>query len=67
MNPMSYLLGFAVLALLSFMVKELGKRLRAETAPTQRLFLILTIWLLAGCGLVVTVLTCYLAFQSIVG
>lgn len=63
-----FLLNIAMLSLMSFMVKELGKLLKSEkTSKTQRLFLTLTIWLLAGFGLCIVIATIILVYRAIVG
>jgi hypothetical protein len=67
MNPASFVLVLAVMTLLIFMVKQLGKLLKSEKSKTQRIFLILTIWLLAGFGLVITIATNILVYRTIAG
>lgn len=62
-----FLINVVMLRLMTYMVKEMGKRLKTETAPTQRLFLKLCIWLLAGFGLVIVVATFILVYRAIVG
>lgn len=62
-----FLINIAMLSLMTYMVKELGKRLRTETVPTQRFFLKLVIWLLVGFGLVIAAGTIIVVYRTIVG